>query len=98
MITTKGRLLPNVGLSFIQNEIRIFCPRLEEDEKLAILIDQLRNKARIYVPFEECKRLALLHRYELFIPRQEEETLASHVERVLSVLQPNPGAPGLPGR
>ena len=87
MITTKGRLLPNVGLSFIQDEIRICCPGLEEDEKLAILIDQFRNKARIYAPFEECERLAALHRYELFIRRDEEETLVSHVERVLSLIQ-----------
>src|SRR5262249_16327302 len=95
MITTKGRLLPNVGLSFIQDEIRIFCPGLEEDEKLAILIDQFRNKARIYAPFEECRRLAALHRYELSIPRHEEETLASDVERVLAVIH-DPGLkPGL---
>jgi hypothetical protein len=36
-------------------------------------------------PFEECKRLAALHQYELVLRRRDGETFTSYVRRFLSI-------------
>jgi hypothetical protein len=86
VITTRGRLLQDVCLTYTKDEIRIIGLRLfEGDEGIAILIDNSRNNARLYAPFEECKRLAALHQYELVLRRRDGETFTSYVRRFLSI-------------
>ena len=53
------------------------------------LIDQFHRKARLYVPSEECQRLAALHQYEMFYHEKEgdREELVSHIDRVLAFLR-----------
>src|SRR5262249_7818567 len=68
MITTKGRLLDNFRLTFADGEIWISCVTLEAGEQMAVLIDRLNNKARLYAPVDECRRLASRHQYELVDP------------------------------
>src|SRR5262245_24734073 len=68
MITTKGRLLHDFSLGFADGEIRISCVTLGADEQIAILIDRLNNKARLYASLDECRRLASQHQYELVWP------------------------------
>jgi hypothetical protein len=88
MITTAGKLLTNVHLEFVRDEIRLYEWRLQEGEQLAILLDTYHNVARIYAPFDECQRLASLHQYELYIKRQPEETFISHIEKLLTLRHP----------
>jgi hypothetical protein len=88
MITTKGRLLQDFCLSFREGEIRVSWARLEEGEDVAVLIDRLNNKARLYVPLDAAQLLASRHQYELILPHMaERETLVAHIERLLSVFR-----------
>jgi hypothetical protein len=88
MITTKGRLLQDFIVSYVDGEIRVSWVRLEEGEDVAVLIDRLNNKARLYVPLDEAQPLAARHQYELIIPqRVERETFVAHIERFLSVFE-----------
>lgn len=84
MVTTKGRLLEYVSLTFINDEITIYGATLEDDETLAFLIDHWHNRARLYAPLHECERLASLHRYEIFL---HDEALFEYLERVMSTEQ-----------
>jgi hypothetical protein len=88
MITTKGRLLQDFCLSFRDGEIRVSWARLEDGEDVAVVIDRLNNKARLYVPLDEAQLLASRHQYELIIPQMAgRETFATHIERFFSVLE-----------
>jgi hypothetical protein len=88
MITTKGRLLQDFCVSFRDGGIRVSWARLEEGEDVAVLIDRLNNKARLYVPLDEAQLLAARHQYELMIPQMiERETFVTHIERFLSVFE-----------
>src|SRR5262245_44413857 len=93
MITTQGRLLENLLVDFFHDEILITGARFQEGEGPAILIDQFHKKARIYLPLEECQRLAALHQYELlyreafYLKREDREELVNHVDRVLAFLR-----------
>jgi hypothetical protein len=73
MITTKGRLLDDFSLGFADGEIRISCITLGPDEQVAVLIDRLNNKARLYASLDECRRLASQHQYELVWPQEQNE-------------------------
>ena len=76
-------------MTYVDHEIKIIGPRLlEGGEEIAILIDRMNNKARLYAPFDECQRVAALHRYELVLPRSEEETFAHYIRRFLSFTLP----------
>jgi hypothetical protein len=88
MITTKSRLIQDFCVSFRDGEIRVSWARLEEGEDVAVLIDRLNNKARLYVPLDEAQSLAARHQYELMIPDgAERETFVAHIERLLSVFE-----------
>jgi len=95
MITTNGRLLQNLLVDFYQDEMRVTGARFEEGEGPAILMDQFHKKARIYVPLEECQRLAALHQYELFYRQGEDdrEELVAHIHRVLAFLHAKENEP-----
>jgi hypothetical protein len=71
IITTKGRLLQHVCVTYVGGELRVVGLTLERGEQPAILIDRFNNNARLYVSLEECQRLATLHRYELVLNRCE---------------------------
>jgi len=73
MITTKGRLLDDFQLAFADGEIQISSVTLGTDEQIAVLIDWLNNKARLYAPLDECRRLASQHQYELVWPQEQSE-------------------------
>jgi hypothetical protein len=88
MITTKGRLLQDFCVSFRDGEIHVSWARLEEGEDVAVLIDRLNNKARLYVPLDEAQLLASRHQYELIIPQiAGPEPFVTHIERFLSVFE-----------
>ena len=75
-------------MSFRDGEIRVSWARLEEGEEVAVPIDRLNNKARLYVPLDQAQLLAARHQYELIIPqRVEGETFVTHIERFLSVFE-----------
>src|SRR5260370_1482886 len=88
IVTTKGRLLTNVGLVFADDEITVLGAKPEPGEEVAFLIDQLNSRAHLNASFRECQRLALLHRYEIHVRRNVGETFTSYIERVLSIKQP----------
>ena len=91
IITTQGRLLQDVHVEVSQgkDELRVVGVTFDEGENIAILIDRARNQARLYASLRECRTLAALHYYELFIrSRKAEETLTDHVERFLSITLP----------
>jgi hypothetical protein len=73
-----------------REELRITGLTLEDNENIAVLIDRSKNQARLYAPLRECRRLAALHYYELFIrSRKPQETLTDHVQRFLSITLPD---------
>lgn len=96
MITTKGRLLQGICVNFAKGELRVTGLRLDDGEGIAILIDHLKNQARLYAPFEECQRYAAKYYYELYIPRREDETFSSYVQRFLSLTQSKDEEPDPP--
>jgi hypothetical protein len=65
----------------------------DDDEQMAVLIDRLNNQARVYAPMSVCQRLAAKHYYELFIRRRPEETLTEHIQRFLSMTEPDAQKP-----
>jgi len=85
MIKTKGRLLEGFLVVFVQGEIRLSWVTLREGEQIAILIDRLNNKARLYSPLDECQRLASQHQYELVDSQAKDETFVRRIERVLEL-------------
>ncbi len=88
IVTTKGRLVMDVGPVFADDEITVFGAKPEPGEEVAFLIDQLNSRAHLNAPFKECQRLALLHRCEIYVRRNVGETFISYIERVLSIKQP----------
>ena len=88
-ITTRGRLLEDICVTYVDQEIKIIGLRpLEGGEEIAILIDRINNKARLYAPLDECQRVAALHCYELVLPPSEKETFAHYISRFLSFTLP----------
>ena len=88
IITTKGRLLQDVCVSYVDDEVLITGLVLDDDEEMAVLIDRLNNQARLYAPMSICQRLAAQHYYELLIRRRLEETLTERIKRFLSLAEP----------
>jgi len=93
IITTKGRLLQDVCVSYVDGEVLIIGLVLDDEEEMAVLIDRLNNQARFYAPMSVCQRLAAQHYYELFIRRRPEETLTEHIQRFLSMTEPDAQKP-----
>jgi hypothetical protein len=88
IITTKGRLLQDVCVSYVDDEVLITGLVLDDDEEMAVLIDRLNNQARLYAPMSICQRLAAQHYYELLIRHRPEETLTERIKRFLSLAEP----------
>jgi hypothetical protein len=86
MITTRGRLLRDIQVKFVDGEIRISWVRLEPGEDIAVLVDRAHNVVRLYAPLDECRTLAARHNYELVVPHKPEETFVAYVERFLGLL------------
>jgi hypothetical protein len=86
VITTEGRLLTDVSVTFVHGELRVSWVRLGPGEDAAILIDRLRNVAYLSRGFQECQILAQQHQYELVFPKHDDETFLSNIERFLSLL------------
>jgi hypothetical protein len=83
LITTRGRWLRNVEVSFERGEFKVFWVRLDPDEDAAVLIDRANNCAYINKPFSECQPLAAIHGYELTVFSKDGESFLEHIERFL---------------
>jgi hypothetical protein len=78
-----------------KDELKVTGLTLEDGESIAVLIDRSKNQARLYAPLRECRILAALHYYELFIRgRKPQETITDHVQRFLSITLPDEEKPG----
>ena len=86
LITTRGRWLRNVEVSFERGEFKVCWARLDPDEDAAVLIDRSRNCAYINKPFQECQLLAARHGYELERLNEDGESFLEHIEKFLASL------------
>ncbi len=82
LITTHGRWLRNVHVSFAHGEFKVFWIRLDPGEEAAVLIDRLENLAYISKPFKECQLLAAQHGYEL-VQQRKPESFVERIEKFL---------------
>ncbi len=88
LITSRGRWLRNVQVSFVRGEFKVSWVRLDPDEDAAVLIDRFENLAYLNRPLGECQILAAQHGYELVLPRQDGESLIEQIERFFSSTAP----------
>ena len=86
LITTRGRWLRNVGVSFERGEFKVCWARLDPDEDAAVLIDRALNCAYINKPFQKCQHLAAMHGYELVLLSEDGESFLEHIEKFLASL------------